>query len=268
MIARLSTGVVLGGAIIALLIMGPDWSGYAIIQLLMLFGADEFYRMGLQDSPKHYRLAGVLAFGGIIAVTYWASAWLPAAFLIATLALLCVVLFSSEPVEKMGPHASVLIAGLLYLGGTVAALTDITHMPNDDGYKLLLILFATVFFGDTGAFFFGKGIGGPKLYPKISPKKTWSGAIGGALCSVGGFFLFYHLFPLQNVQFTVIQGVGLALVCAVLAQIGDLAESLFKRSYGVKDSGSILPGHGGMLDRVDGVLFAAPAMWIWLTYIR
>ena len=149
MIARLSTGVVLGGAIIALLILGPDWSGYAIIQVLMLFGADEFYRMGLKDAPKQYRLAGVLAFGAIIAVTYWASAWLPAAFLIATLALLCVVLFSAEPVEKMGAHASVLIAGLLYLGATVAALTDITHMPNGDGYKLMLILFATVFFGDT-----------------------------------------------------------------------------------------------------------------------
>ncbi len=268
MIARIATGVILGGIIIASLIYGPEWTGYAIIQTLMLFGADEFYRMGLQDAPKQYRLAGVAAFGGIVAVTYWATAWLPAAFLIGTLALLCVVLFSSQSVEKMGAHATFLIAGLLYLGATVASLTDITHMPDRDGYKLMLILFATVFFGDTGAFFFGKGIGGPKLYAKISPKKTWSGSIGGAACSVGGFFLFNHLFPLQNIQFTVIQGVALALSCAVMAQIGDLAESLFKRSYGIKDSGAILPGHGGMLDRVDGVLFAAPVMWIWLNYIH
>ncbi len=110
---------------------------------------------------------------------------------------------------------------------------------------------------DIGAYFSGKTIGGPKMSPKISPNKTWAGLIGGALTAVLlGLIAAYYF----NFQMQVLFLVPIAAGLAIWSQIGDLAESALKRHFKVKDSGAIIPGHGGIMDRVDGVVFAAPAM--------
>jgi phosphatidate cytidylyltransferase len=116
-------------------------------------------------------------------------------------------------------------------------------------FWLLFVVWAT----DIGAYFAGRTIGGPKLAPAISPNKTWAGLLGGMACAglVGGLVA-------QLTALTSVTGLTLAsVVLAVVAQAGDLAESAWKRHFGVKDSGSLIPGHGGILDRVDGLLFAA-----------
>ena len=119
-------------------------------------------------------------------------------------------------------------------------------------------------FGDTGGYFGGRFFGKTKLYEAVSPKKTWAGAIGGMLGSVLAVVLLkeVHLHQLTWIDVVLIGVPG-----SILGQMGDLAESLLKRSVGVKDSGALLPGHGGMLDRIDAVLFIAPYVYLYL-YIR
>lgn len=144
-----------------------------------------------------------------------------------------------------------LAGGVVYCGLPVLALTLIRRRP--DGLALALWVMALVWACDTGAYLVGRALGGPKLAPAISPSKTWSGLAGG----VGAATLFAlalraaHGLPSQLVLATP--------VLAVLAQLGDLFESGLKRRAGVKDSGSVLPGHGGVLDRLDGLIAVAPA---------
>jgi phosphatidate cytidylyltransferase len=117
---------------------------------------------------------------------------------------------------------------------------------------------------DTMAYFGGKLLGKripAKMYPLISPNKTWIGSIWGMAGSVGGVFLLRWAF---GVDYPWLPLLGLGLVGGALGQLGDLAESMFKRSAGVKDSGNLLPGHGGMLDRIDAFLFVGPITWLWI----
>jgi phosphatidate cytidylyltransferase len=131
------------------------------------------------------------------------------------------------------------------------------------GRGALLSLLVFVFFGDTGAYFTGRALGRHPLAPIISPKKTVEGAIGGLIASAGGGLLASALL-LPGLG--LLSGAGLGLGCGLIGQVGDLVESLFKRACQTKDSGHLLPGHGGVLDRLDGVLFAAPvllgALWL------
>jgi phosphatidate cytidylyltransferase len=115
-------------------------------------------------------------------------------------------------------------------------------------------------FGDTGAYFAGRFLGKHKLFERVSPKKTWEGAIGGMVAAVGGAVLVTQLgLPKVGVHHAIILGV----VVDAIGIVGDLVESMLKRAFGVKDSGWIMPGHGGILDRVDALLFTAPAVWLY-----
>lgn len=127
--------------------------------------------------------------------------------------------------------------------------------------KYLILALLIVWLGDTGGYFGGRFFGKHKLAPNKSPKKTWEGAISGLLASLVGAWLWYDYYP-QNLP----GGLTTALICGFLGgisgQMGDLVESVIKRFTGVKDSGSMLPGHGGLLDRIDGLLFAGPVIWL------
>ncbi|MBN8996956.1 MAG: phosphatidate cytidylyltransferase [Rhizobiales bacterium] len=129
------------------------------------------------------------------------------------------------------------------------------RLSPDFGLVAILFLFAVVWATDTGAYFVGRLIGGPKLWPAVSPKKTWSGAIGGLVAALvaGGAAA-----ALAGIAVTPAL-VAVALTLSVASQAGDLAESALKRLFGVKDSGNIIPGHGGLMDRVDGLIFAGVA---------
>ncbi|MDB5478779.1 MAG: hypothetical protein JWM96_1274 [Alphaproteobacteria bacterium] len=150
------------------------------------------------------------------------------------------------------------ILGLFYLGLPAFCLIWLRQQ----GLAPILMVILAVWLTDTGAYFAGRHFGGPKLAPKISPNKTWSGLIGGMVAAalVTGLVALAFRLEIWGVYF----GVGAML--AVIAQIGDLFESHMKRRAGVKDSGKIMPGHGGVLDRIDGLLSAAPcfALFVWL----
>lgn len=125
---------------------------------------------------------------------------------------------------------------------------------------LPLSVFVFTWLNDTGAYCVGVLFGKHRLFERISPKKSWEGSIGGAVFAIASAFAFAHFFPVL----TTLHWVGLAIVIVVFGTWGDLTESLFKRHLGIKDSGSILPGHGGMLDRFDSILIAVPASVIYL----
>lgn len=127
-------------------------------------------------------------------------------------------------------------------------------------YVFPLAMYVFLWLNDTGAYLCGSLLGKHKLFPRISPKKSWEGSIGGAIVAMASAVAVAHFFPVLNVW----QWVGMALVVVVAGTYGDLTESMIKRSLDVKDSGRMLPGHGGILDRLDSMLFAIPASVIYL----
>lgn len=131
----------------------------------------------------------------------------------------------------------------------------------NDGLGYVMMLFVAVLLTDTGCYFFGSKFGKHKLAEVVSPNKTIEGAIGGAICAVAGAFVVGYVINLEWYHCLII-----GLLCTMLAQIGDLCESLIKRDAGVKDSGSLLPGHGGFLDRTDGYVFTIPIVYYYFKY--
>ena len=149
-----------------------------------------------------------------------------------------------------------LAGGIAYSGLTAISLASVRD--GDAGFAAMLFIFAVVWATDILAYFIGRAIGGPKLAPPISPGKTWSGAIGGALSAVvAGTLMHMAFFPLNGLWVPAI-----ALVLSVFSQAGDLFESFIKRRFGVKDSSRLIPGHGGVMDRVDGLVFACFAAFL------
>lgn len=145
-------------------------------------------------------------------------------------------------------------AGIFYILLPCMALILLREM--ESGLGIIFWLLTTVWATDIAAYFAGRAIGGPKLAPRISPNKTWAGLIGGMLAaSITGFIAALLLSSPAPATLTLLGG-----ILAVVAQAGDLLESGLKRHFGIKDSGTIIPGHGGLLDRVDGILTTAPAV--------
>ena len=132
-----------------------------------------------------------------------------------------------------------------------------------DFYAIPLSIYIFIWINDTGAYLSGITLGKHKLFPRISPKKSWEGSIGGALLTVASAFAVAHFFNFMNIW----QWIGMALVVVVFGTFGDLTESMMKRHLGIKDSGHILPGHGGILDRLDSMLLSIPAVVIYLLAI-
>jgi phosphatidate cytidylyltransferase len=143
-------------------------------------------------------------------------------------------------------------AGLIYAGVLMIAPVVLRHDAMM-GFAAILFLFTVVWLTDISAYFVGRAVGGPKLLPQVSPNKTWSGAIAGTLASVIGGAVVAHQFGIINLFAVAL----VALILSVVAQIGDLLESAIKRQFGAKDASGLIPGHGGLMDRLDGFLTAA-----------
>ncbi len=152
------------------------------------------------------------------------------------------------------PSAGWLVLGVLYAGVLLVA-PILLRRGAALGFVAILVVFAIVWATDIAAYFAGRAIGGPKLWPAVSPKKTWSGAIGGTLGGVAAGLLVVKLSGLAVSPMLVLVAIGLSVV----AQAGDLLESAVKRHFGAKDASQLIPGHGGLMDRLDGFLTAAAA---------
>lgn len=174
-----------------------------------------------------------------------------------------VVLVRPDPIEKAALRMGWLIGGPIYVGGAIAAIAKLHHVDAGGGVWVVLAM-ALAWGSDTGGYFAGKAFGKHKLYEKISPKKTIEGSIGG-LAAIVAMALAVSFLWLPTL--TPLHAVGLALVAGATGQAGDLCISVIKRSTGVKDSGKIMPGHGGLLDRIDALMFTATVTLVYTTWV-
>jgi phosphatidate cytidylyltransferase len=146
------------------------------------------------------------------------------------------------------------VGGIIYISLACISLIALRADPTN-GRTLVIVLFAVIWATDIGAYLVGRAIGGPKLAPAISPNKTWAGAAGGLVSGIGAALIAAWTLDLRAAVLTLLV---VGAVLSVASQIGDLLESWWKRRFHVKDSGHLIPGHGGILDRIDGVLLASP----------
>lgn len=171
-----------------------------------------------------------------------------------SIAMMIVALGVVAAIVTAGRQAPITVAGLIYASALLLA-TVILRSDAKYGFAVIVLLFAIVWGTDIGGFFAGRAIGGPKLAPAVSPKKTWSGAIGGAIVGVAAAIAVAEMFSIRNPV-----TIGLvALVLSTVSQAGDLFESWLKRRFDAKDTGTLIPGHGGVMDRLDGFIFASVA---------
>lgn len=198
-----------------------------------------------------------------------ASLWAPADKAGATAGLLLVLTMSSitlepdEPLSVAADRMGRMVLGVVWIGGMFPFLVRIRAWEH--GFSWVLLTMVVAWMGDTGAYFGGRALGRTPLHPLVSPKKTWEGlAAGGAATLVGVLVVKLALLPVL----TVFDCVAVAVIGSAVAVLGDLSESLLKRAYEVKDSGWIVPGHGGMLDRVDSLLFVAPTVYAWAVLVK
>jgi len=158
------------------------------------------------------------------------------------------------------------MAGVLYIGWLLSYLVSLRGL--EDGRNWIFLALFTTFASDTAAFFIGRALGRHPLAPNISPGKTWEGAVGGVLGAVLVSLFFVLPTPLSlNPYLNWGQAILLGLLVSVFGQIGDLTESLLKRNVGVKDSGTLIPGHGGVLDRVDSIVFAGVVVYYFALFV-
>ena len=256
----------LTGIIFVAVLMGSIISGSApfagVFSLIVIFTTREFYLLMKQKDYEPQVLGGVVASVVLFLSTYQVLSGHSHKVLLSVNILSIFSIFIFELFRnKKQPLKNILvtIGGVIYVGLPFALLNLIAFLPIDSvigNYNkyILLGFFIILWANDTGAYVVGSLIGKNRLFERISPKKSWEGSIGGAFFAVGFAILLYYFTGLETVIFWVI----FALSIVVFGTLGDLVESLLKRDLGVKDSGSILPGHGGFLDRFDAVLMAAP----------
>ncbi|MGI9434476.1 MAG: phosphatidate cytidylyltransferase [Geminicoccaceae bacterium] len=239
--------------VVLLCVVYDVWSFALLAAVMAILLAKEWrHLVGARSGQTAGDLAGMAAGGAallvlIMATMGWAELGLLVAFFCA---------FSSAIIAQLGNGAPFWTSiGVLYLSLPMLALVWLRAIP-DVGLQVMLWLLMVVWATDIMAYFVGRGLGGPRLAPSISPGKTWSGLCGG----MAGAAVAGALVALATGPFRILPSLGLAAGLAVVAQMGDLAESALKRRAGVKDSSDLIPGHGGVLDRVDGLLFAAPVL--------
>jgi phosphatidate cytidylyltransferase len=244
-------------------LFAPWWFFLAVVAIVAVLCFREYARITESSAP-----VGVVA-GLLILIAPQRETIL--LIVLSTLAAMCLPL-SSPDVEKSVARSAALVLGIVYIFGswkTAILLHDSLDqragLGVSAGHHWLMFGLMVNWIGDTGAYYVGKNFGRRKLAPAVSPGKTWEGAAASAVTGVA-FGLIY--LPLAIAGTRLLTAGLFALAANVAGQLGDLSESAIKRGFGVKDSGSILPGHGGFLDRVDSTMFALPVLYTLLSFLR
>jgi phosphatidate cytidylyltransferase len=259
------TAIVALPALLALFLLGPAWLAVAVVALALGVGLFEFFSLLRARGIRAMREVGLLLAGALfldVAFPGWLG--VPCAPFGALL-LLSVTLARGARLESVSAAALTLL-GAFYLGalgGTIGALRLISPVE-EGGWRIVLLLVVQVF-SDSFAFFVGHAVGRRSLAPSVSPGKSVEGAVGGVL---GGVFGALAVRSLGLPALPATHAVALGAAVAVMGIVGDLDESLLKRWAGVKDSGRLFPGHGGMLDRLDSLLFGAPVLYYYFQYVH
>jgi len=256
---RVLTSVVALPLLLGLLFFGPPLAWACLLFAASAVAAFELFSMTVGRDTL-LRAAGITATVVVGVTLYLAShdaRVLVTLCLLVTLAGLLIPLFRVSDIARSGLQLTSLVAGPWYVGALLASLA---LLRRDFGAGWVVLVLSLAWLADTGGYFVGRRFGNAKLYPTVSPKKTWAGLYGALLGStLAGMVAALTYLPELRLSHALVLG----LLGGVVGQLGDLVESLLKRSVGVKDSGTIIPGHGGILDRIDAVLFVAPLTYIY-----
>jgi len=240
--------------------LAPLWLFYLLAFLFISGACLEMYRMLGKSGAPPFRWLGLAA----SCVLVWSLLRHPPLIepclpliSVTILTVLMAIWRRKDAAEMLGTVQNTIFP-VIFVGLALGYLPKIRTIPGEDGADLLLLVLVCVIFADAAAYYVGSSIGKHRLAPRLSPKKSWEGAAGAILASVGGavlaHFWFFQRLPVGH-------AITVGLVLGVAAILGDLAESLVKRASGVKDSSNLIPGHGGLLDRSDSLLFAGPVLY-------
>lgn len=278
-VARVLTAIVLIPLVVSLVLWGPTWLVAIAVAGIILLALHEFFALGAKmNMPGYPRFTMLCALGLVMnmallkLVEKWSVEMNP--FFMSILLKLVVsielVLFyfifgivvltlqSRSAIASALPNCAVSAAGMMFVAWPLSTLVNLhARYP-----ELLLFTLVLVWVGDTAAFFVGRAMGKHVLAPVISPKKTWEGAMANLVGSLLVGFAFYK----WQREVLLLDCLFVAVLVSAAGQVGDLFESAWKRGAGVKDSGTLLPGHGGILDRIDALLLAGPIVW-WYFYM-
>ena len=266
---RAITGILFVGVLVGCILYDP-WTFSALFVVISALTIREFGHLinqveGVSINKNITMLAGVYLYMAVMAFCTNLSGskiFLPYLLLIMYLMISELYLKKENPVMNWAYS----MLSQLYIALPFAMLNVLSFhtspMDTSVSYNPILPLsvFVFIWLSDTGAYCVGSLIGRHRLFERISPKKSWEGSIGGGIVAIGSSFIFAHYFPIMNMA----EWAGLALIVVIFGIWGDLTESLLKRQLHIKDSGAILPGHGGMLDRFDSALMAIPAAVVYL----
>lgn len=257
---RVLTAVVLLPLLWLLVERAPAWAFFAIVLLVMSIAAWECYSLLETRGVRPFKTLG------IVVSLLLALSFVPGALdlgpgltlTLATLAAITGAMWRRDDPRSMLDASWATLFPVLLVGLAFGYAIGLRAVPGRDGTDLTMLLLVCVMFADTAAYYVGRSLGARRLAPVLSPAKTWEGAVGGVAASVGGallaHFWFYQRLPLRHALI-------LGVLLGVASILGDLAESMVKRAAGVKDSARLLPGHGGLFDRTDSLLFAAPVLY-------
>jgi phosphatidate cytidylyltransferase len=263
---RLLTAAVVAPILIGMMFYGPAIGWYAIVLAATGVGASELFGM-THPADKVSQAIGIVTSLSVSLTLYFHGA--DARVLLTLLAAVTIVgalvpLWRLGRIEDAALRIMAGIAGPLYIGGLLTTLALLRRDQGASGPGYVLFTLMIAWLGDTGGYFAGRYLGKTKLYEAVSPKKTregFFGSLGGAVCgSLLAHFWYLPTLPL-------VHGLLLAVFGGALGQMGDLVESLLKRSTGIKDSGWIVPGHGGLLDRVDALLVVSPIVYLYTAWV-
>ncbi|HWC13420.1 MAG TPA: phosphatidate cytidylyltransferase [Actinomycetota bacterium] len=260
--AAVVTALVLLGLIVLCAFLGRT-AFFVLAATVVLIALFELLDALVQKGHRPSIAFGLVAGSALLLVAYAQEPQLLP--VVTALTLFGALLLALRPNRGPSPatDSAWTVMGVAWIAGGGAGAVSILMIEPQDGLLLLIATILTIALGDIAAYFVGTKLGRHKLAPSISPAKSWEGFAGGAAGSIAGGALFGGLL----FDLSLGAGLGIGLLCALFAPAGDLIESLAKRELGIKDSGRLLPGHGGFLDRLDAILFCCPIVYLFLRFI-
>jgi len=265
LVRRVGTALVALPLVLAAVLLGPPWLAVVLVAAALVVGLVEFFGFLRARGIRPMQRVGFLLAAALFLDVAWPG-WQPVPLApLGALLLLTFTLWRGTDLESVSAGAATLL-GAVYVGALGGTIAGLRFLPSpEEGPWAIVLLLVIVVFSDTFAFFFGHALGRRRLAPALSPGKSVEGALAGLAGGILGALLVRALSP---APLPLPDSVAVGAVVAAMGIVGDLDESLLKRWAGVKDSGTLFPGHGGMLDRLDSLLFGAPVLYYYFLYAR
>ena len=273
---RLISSIVLWGIMLAVIFWLPPTALYIFLNVVVARATWEFYKICEAKGLRSYKVWGVIGTLALISGSWFfyrqpERLQMSYDFDVLILLVFALGIFVRQFPQKLNPQGietmAVTLFGLIYVAWLANFVTRVNFATLNGRFWVMYLVVVTKF-TDIGAYLIGSSVGRHKMTPRISPKKTWEGTFGGVLFALGGAWLCFRFIPQLSADgLNLIHVVVLGLLLGGAAVIGDLAESLIKREAGVKDSSTILPGHGGCLDMIDSLLFTAPLLYVYMRLV-